>query len=303
MYASPLRYPGGKGKLAPFLMLVVEQNGLLDGEYAEPYAGGAAVAFSLLFREYVTDVHINDINVLIYAFWHSVLHDTEGLCRLIRDTPVNMDSWETQREIQISPKLHSRLELGFSTFFLNRTTRSGILDGGVIGGKNQDGPWKLDARFNKNDLVSRIQKIGRYSDRVHLHNMDAVEFIKKVLPGLPKKTLVYLDPPYYSKGKDLYENHYQPQDHAAVAKIVSTRIKHKWIVSYDNAPAIGDLYQDHRRITYNLSYSAGDRYSGAEIMFFSDDLVIPDVEQPARLIFREGVVKPNSRRAYAYSCP
>ena len=293
MYASPLRYPGGKGKLAPFIMLSIERNGLLDGEYVEPYAGGAAIAFSLLFREYVTDVHINDINALIHAFWYSVLHDTEGLCRLIHDTPVNMETWQTQREIQNSQKSHSRLELGFSTFFLNRTTRSGILEGGVIGGKNQDGFWKLDARFNKQDLTSRIQKIARYSDCIHLYNLDAAEFIRKILPRLPKKTLVYLDPPYYAKGKDLYENHYEPQDHAAIATIVSTQIKHKWIVSYDNVPAIEELYRGHRRITYNLSYSAAFRYSGAEIMIFSDDFVIPDVVQPAKLRFINGNVEPN----------
>ncbi len=292
-YLSPLRYPGGKGKLAPFLMLVVEQNGLLDGDYVEPYAGGAAVAFSLLFREYVTDVHINDINPLLFAFWHSVLHQTEGLCRLIHDSPVDIETWRKQRDIQRAARSHSRLELGFSTFFLNRTTRSGILDGGVIGGLNQDGPWKLDARFNKQELCSRIEKIARYSDRIHIYNMDAADFIGKVLPELPKKTLVYLDPPYYGKGKDLYIDHYKPGDHAAIAQIVSRKIKHKWVVSYDNVAPIAGLYSQYRSITYNLSYSAGERYSGAEIMIFSDDLVIPETAQPARLRYYNGHVGPS----------
>ena len=116
-----------------------------------------------------------------------------------------------------------------------------------------------------------------------------------MLPGLPKKTLVYLDPPYYAKGKDLYENHYKPEDHAAIARIVSDKIRHKWIVSYDNVPEIADLYREHRSVTYCLSYSAADRYSGAEIMFFSDDFVIPDVDRPAKLIFRNGVVQRNNR--------
>lgn len=289
MFASPLRYPGGKGKLAPFIMLSIEQNGLLDGEYVEPYAGGAAIAFTLLFREYVTDIHINDINVMIHAFWHSVLHDTDKLCRLIADTPVNMETWHKQKYIHALPKNFSLLELGFSTFYLNRTTRSGILEGGVIGGKRQDGFWKLDARYNKHELISRIQKIARYSDQINLYNMDASEFIKKVLPSLPKKTLVYLDPPYYAKGKDLYENHYEPEDHADISDIVSGNIKHKWIVSYDNVPAIEKLYQGHRRIIYNLSYSAASRYSGSEVMIFSDDFVIPEVAQPAKIKFRNGI--------------
>lgn len=71
------------------------------------------------------------------------------------------------------------LTIGFSTFFLNRTNRSGILKGGVIGGKNQEGQWKLDARYNKSDLISRIQKISKNRERIDLYNMDAIDFIKR----------------------------------------------------------------------------------------------------------------------------
>ncbi|MDD5435883.1 MAG: DNA adenine methylase [Nitrospira sp.] len=283
MFTSPLRYPGGKGKLAPFVMFLIEKNGLLDGEYVEPYAGGAAIAFSLLFHEYVTDVHINDINEFIFSFWHSVLNETDELCRLIQDTPVNMKTWETQRAIQSTPLKHTKLECGFSTFFMNRTTRSGILEGGVIGGKNQDGVWKLDARYNKRDLISRIKKIACYANRIHLYNMDAVEFMNSIMPNLSKKTLVYLDPPYYAKGKDLYVNFYKPEDHSEIASMMSRQNKHKWIVSYDNVPAIADLYKNNRSITYSLNYSAANRYAGSEIMIFSDNSFVPDIVQPANL--------------------
>lgn len=282
-FNTPLRYPGGKGKLTDFIRLVFEQNKLADGHYAEPYAGGAGIAFSLLFLEYAMHIHLNDINKSVYSFWHSVLNEADELCKMIQDCEVTMDEWYKQKNIQCNPSQHTQLELGFSTFFLNRTNRSGIIKGGVIGGKNQDGKWKLDARFTKPDLIGRIKKIALYSDRISLYNQDAETFIQTIMPELPIKTLIYLDPPYYVKGEGLYENHYKHQDHARVARLVKTIANKKWIVSYDNAPEICEFYRGFPQITYGLNYSAQNRYTGSEVMFFSPDLIIPDVGNPSRL--------------------
>ena len=202
-YLTPLRYPGGKSKLANFASLVFEENNLIKGHYVEPYAGGAGIALHLLFSGHASHIHINDLNKSIYAFWQVLLEETDNMCRLIYDTPVNIDNWFRQKEVQAHPERHSLLELGFSTFFLNRTNRSGIISGGVIGGKNQDGPWKLDARYNKTNLISRIERVSRVSDHITLYNQDAAEFITEVIPTLPLRSIVYLDPPYYAKGHDL----------------------------------------------------------------------------------------------------
>jgi DNA adenine methylase len=280
-FASPLRYPGGKGILSNFIKLVISQNRLFDGNYVELYAGGAGIAWPLLFEEYIQHVYINDLSKSIFAFWHSVLYRTDELCRLIQDAPVTMEEWHRQKAIQSLPDQHSFLELGFSTFFLNRTNRSGIIKGGVIGGKSQAGTWKLDVRFNKSDLVSRVENIARYSNRIHIYNLDASKFIEEVLPNLSNRTLVYLDPPYYVKGKGLYENYYTHEDHTYIAHLVTEKIKQPWIVSYDDTVEVENLYKKYRHICYNLSYSAQKKYAGSEIIFFSDDLLIPDVSNPA----------------------
>lgn len=280
-FNTPLRYPGGKGKLTDFIKLVFEQNDLLDGHYAEAYAGGAGIAMTLLVHSYASRVHLNDLNKSVYSFWRCVLDQPDELCKSIRDVKVTMDEWRRQKAIQKDAANQSTLELGFSTFFLNRTNRSGILLGGVIGGKEQDGEWLLDARFNKADLIRRIEKIALYRSRVRLYNQDAATFITDVLPTLPQRSLTYLDPPYYVKGGDLYENHYRHDDHVAVAKLVKKKIKLPWIVSYDHAPEIMAMYRDCPTITYGISYSAQDRYKGAEAMFFSKKLIIPDVENPS----------------------
>ena len=282
-FNTPLRYPGGKGKLTGFLKMIFEQNDLLDGHYVEPYAGGAGIALNLLTHSYASCIHLNDLNPAVFGFWHSVINQPEALCKAIRDVKVTMEEWHRQKAILNAPANHSPLDIGFSTFFLNRTNRSGIIWGGVIGGKNQDGAWKLDARFNKDDLIRRIEKIAMYRSRIRLYNLDAAELIKTVLPTLPNKTLVYLDPPYYVKGRGLYENHYLHDDHVSIAKLVKKHINHHWIVSYDHAPEIIEMYKGCPTITYGINYSAQDRYKGAEAMFFSKKLVIPDVKNPANL--------------------
>lgn len=282
-FNTPLRYPGGKGKLTDFLKMIFEQNDLLDGHYVEPYAGGAGIALNLLTHSYASCIHLNDLNPAVFGFWQSVINQPEELCKAIRDVKVTMEEWHRQKAILKSPDNHSPLEIGFSTFFLNRTNRSGIIWGGVIGGKNQDGPWKLDARFKKDDLIRRIEKIAMYRSRIRLYNLDAAELIKSVLPALPEKTLIYLDPPYYVKGQGLYENHYLHNDHVSIANLVKKHITHPWIVSYDHAPEIIEMYKDCPTISYGINYSAQDRYKGAEAMFFSKRLIIPDVKNPANL--------------------
>lgn len=281
-FKTPLRYPGGKGKLTEFIKLLFEQNQLLDGHYVEPYAGGAGIAINLLLLEYASCIHLNDLNPSIYAFWHSAVNEPDELCKRITDTKVTIEEWHRQKAVQ-QAESPSLIELGFSTFFLNRTNRSGIILAGVIGGKAQTGTWKIDARFNKQDLRNRIMNIAMYASRIRLYNLDAAELIRDVLPNLPKKSLVYLDPPYYQKGQDLYENHYFHEDHLIIAKQVRENIKLPWIVSYDHTPEIMAMYKGCPTITYGINYSAQDRYKGAEAMFFSDTLAIPDVQNPANL--------------------
>lgn len=278
-FYTPLRYPGGKGKLVPYIKQLLETNDLVDGVYVEPYAGGAAVALELLLHEYVRRIYINDISAGVAAFWRSVLDNTDALCSMIAGASLTMDEWYRQREIQNHPEEQGDLVLGFSTFFLNRTNRSGILTGGVIGGKEQKGTWKMDARFNSKDLIQRIHAIARVRNRIEFHQVDALNFIKQLAPTLPKQSLIYLDPPYYVKGSDLYLHYYEHDDHVKIAKGVA-KLKKNWVVSYDGVPEVKQLYSKFRSIVYRLSYSAQDRYKGAEVMFFSNSLAIPDAVRP-----------------------
>lgn len=288
VYCTPLRYPGGKAKLAGFIKAIIEANDLHDGDYVEPYAGGAGVAVELLLHEYVQHIHINDISRPVFAFWRSVLENTEGLVRLIRNTPLTVTSWTRQKNILMNQDDHDDLKLGFATFFLNRTNRSGILNGGVIGGRDQTGPWKIDARFNRAGLIARVEAIARLRRRISLYREDAADFLKGAVRDLPRKTLIYLDPPYYCKGKQLYYDYYNHDDHVEIAALVKKSLKNRrWIVSYDDTPQIRDLYTPLTHIAYQIGYSAREVRRGSEIMFFSPGLRVPSMSGSMRELVRE----------------
>ena len=270
---SPLRYPGGKSQLAPAVIEILRENNLFYGQYAEPFAGGAGIAWTLLLNSYVSQVFINDIDPAIHSFWHAVLRHTDDLCESIETARITITEWKRQREYQ-DVKRPKAFDLGFSTLFLNRTNRSGIIRGGVIGGLGQNGDYKLDCRFNKADLIRKIQRIGSHRDQVTLHKLDAVEFIHNVLKKAPAKTFVNLDPPYYVKGPGLYRNHFTPEDHATLAKAVSA-IKHHWMVTYDDTPETRRLFSKYPCYAQQLNYSAQEKRVGTELVVFDGRLKVP----------------------------
>lgn len=278
---TPLRYPGGKGKLAPFIKSIMEANELTDGHYVEPYAGGAALALELLFHEYVSHIHINDISKPIYAFWRSVLTRPDEFAERVLGAELTVSEWDRQKAIFRSGPSAGLLDLGFATFYLNRTNRSGILNAGIIGGRAQSGEWKLDARFNAVDLAQRILSIGGQAERISLTNEDARTFLENGSAKWPARTLVYLDPPYFEKGRHLYYDFYKPDDHKVVAECVRQTLRsQQWIVSYDDVPEIAAIYVGETSLRYRIGYSARAVKAGAEVMFFKDGLVVPPLQTP-----------------------
>ena len=261
---SPLRYPGGKGQVYKFIEDLLCKNNMIGCTYIEPYAGGAGVAIRLLFEDKVKKIAINDFDRSIYAVWYSILNYTEEFILLIKNTDITMANWYLQKEIQKNKEIVNLLELGFSTFFLNRTNRSGIIKAGVIGGKNQDGNYRLDCRFNKIKLSKLIEKISTYRNRIELHNLDAIDFLNIV--KRKHNQFYFIDPPYYKQGQALYTNFYQHNDHAKLAKYLKQKLKtKKFLISYDNCEEIEKLYSDYRQEIKVLNYYVETKRKGEEI--------------------------------------
>ena len=269
---SPLRYPGGKACLVPFLTKILELNGLTESEFIEPYAGSAAAALHLLIGEYVESIRINDRDPRIYAFWHCVLNKTDELCYLVSNEPITVQNWHSQRVIYTTYKRYGKLKVAFATLFLNRCNRSGIITtGGPIGGYAQDGEWKLDVRFNRTELCKRIRDIAEFSDRIHLSNVDGLAFLQSVQRRNRKK-LVFLDPPYVEKGDRLYDSDFNEGKHERLSKHLLNTANYPWVLTYDNAPLIRKLYRSRSPRKIALNYVAQTKRQGTELLIRSTRL-------------------------------
>lgn len=273
---SPLRYPGGKACLTQFITELAQQNELVGSHYVELYAGGAGAALNLLYNKTFDSIHINDYDYSIFSFWHAVLNETEAFIKLIENTPVTLAEWHRQKEIFDRRRENAKLDLGFATFFLNRTNRSGIIfKAGPIGGFEQTGNYLIDVRFNKKNLIQRIEKIGNHADRIHLTNEDATEIIKNIgdYTDHIDQTFLYLDPPYYNKGKQLYLNNYGHDGHESLALHVRNLPSDlRWLVSYDNVEQINKMYRQYRLAGFDLNYTLQTKKFGSELLIFSDNL-------------------------------
>lgn len=268
-HPSPLRYPGGKVCIFPFMASFIRENNLIGDAYAEPYAGGAGLALKLLLQEYVDYIYINDYDPSIYSFWLTILKRPEEFCDWISMVEVTIDNWKKYKDIQNHYTTIGTFELAKSTFFLNRTNISGVIKGGIIGGMDQKGKYKIDARFNRQELIDKILKISKFSDRIIVSNYDGVRFLKE-LNHKRENIFIYLDPPYVQKGSDLYMNYFTMNDHKKLKDIVKSLNKN-WVISYDNHPAILSLYSGYRKVLYKLSQCASNRI-GDEVLIFDNAL-------------------------------
>lgn len=264
---SPLRYPGGKGKLYSLVKNIMETNDMLGRTYVEPFSGGYSIGLQLLVNNDVQRAIINDYDYHIYAIWKCIFCKTKQFVKLIKNTPIDLVEWQKQKEIYENYKNYSMLEVGFSAFFLNRTNHSGVIKGGPIGGKDQKGTYKIDCRFNKDSLISFIEKISTYRDKVEIYNYSAETLIKKVIAKRTDELFINFDPPYVKKGKMLYTNYYNISDHEFLSELIVKKLYNaKWIMTYDECELIKELYKGFIINDFELKYSAGHIKKGKELL-------------------------------------
>lgn len=280
---SPLRYPGGKSALYPVISSVIKSHRMKHCIYVEPFAGGAGIAWSLLIDGVVDRVIINDADKAVYSFWRAIMESTQWFVEKIRTTPITVNEWRKQRDILRNSKKYSK-ELGFAMFFLNRTNRSGILDAGPIGGYDQAGEYKIDCRFNRDELIRKILKIAEYRSKTKIYNQDISTFLKRFLPqgNENNEIFVYFDPPYYEKGQRLYMNFFSSKDHERLRDSVAL-LDCRWIMTYDDKPEIEELYESYQKSHFSINYSLSNKKKGGELMIYKDTSCVPSSEVISKL--------------------
>ena len=274
-FYSPLRYPGGKSKVAPFIEDLILLNNLEGCTLYELYAGGAGASLSILFSGICRRIVLNDLDYHIYAFWHSILNETDELIKRINEEAVNVENWEKQKTIYSNFQEHEILDVGFSTFFLNRTNRSGIIsNAGPIGGKKQNGKYKIDVRFNKLELSRRVEMIAKERDRIEIRNQETMDMLETEAVR-DEKGFIFLDPPYYRQGENLYLNSYDDNAHTKLSNLLKTNREANWFLTYDNCDRITKLYQYFRRAHLPMNYAVQSKRKAKEVMIFAENLYIP----------------------------
>ena len=272
-FASPLRYPGGKTPMAGLLREIRALNDLGKYTIAEPFAGGAGAALTLLLADDAPGISINDLDPAIHDFWHSAVHDSEAFLACLDASPVSVAEWRRWREIACAAD-SSPLARGFAAFYLNRSNRSGIIkNGSVIGGLGQDGHWKIGARFNKQTLRARFERIARVRDRICVSNSDGLEFIGGIDA---RRVFLFIDPPYYRKGRTLYLNGLEEQYHADLADTLRSMDGAAWVLTYDDCDKVRELYADWAALRpFSLRYTASRRRQGHEVLIAPRSLRLP----------------------------
>lgn len=277
---TPMRFPGGKSKIYPLVDEIISENGLEDCVYSEAFCGGAGLAVKLLIKGRVSKIVLNDADPAIYSIWDSILNHSEELCDFVNSVKLTIDEWKRQRSIYTNAKDPS-LDLGKAALFLNRTNRSGMLEGGVIGGQSQAGKYKIDARFNRKNLVQKIEAISALASKIELHNLDVSDFLVQVANDFPNQSLLYLDPPYVAKGPGLYKSSFDSSKHKRLAQEVK-EYQGNWLLTYDDDSLIRDLYCPNSAWDISVGniavgYSAAtSRRRANEFLALSPALVMPE---------------------------
>lgn len=285
-FDSPLRYPGGKAALASFLARTIELNGLAGCSYLEPFAGGAGAALRLLRDGIVSELHLNDLDPHIVAFWQAALDESERFAECVLSVPVDVAEWRRQQETYSLADPSKSFELGFATFYLNRCNRSGIISGAApIGGYAQAGQWKIDARFYRESLANRILAIGKRREQVHITNLDALDFLAERLPTEHGRTseFAYLDPPYYSNGRRLYMAFSNDRPHLELASYIQQQRELRWVMSYDDTDFIRSLYGTSVISTFPLEYSLYRRRKAQELLISPPHVILALSDAPSTL--------------------
>jgi DNA adenine methylase len=274
---SPLRYPGGKALMTAYVSGVIEENFLSGCTLYEPYAGGASVSLELLRLGFIGRAVLVERDPLVYAFWWCVFHESDALCAAVEACPVTIETWNKLQPTRDVDNPHacgySLLQLGVAGLFFNRTNFSGILGAGPIGGGSQSSNYKIDCRFNKENLVSKIKTLAKFSDQVTIHFGDAIDFLRvnteKISAGF---SFAYIDPPYYLQGKKLYRHFYTDKDHVELADFIRAQ-GYPWLLSYDDHPRIRELYADNEMQPIYLDYKVKSNRTAQELVI--SNLVIP----------------------------
>jgi len=280
---SPLRYPGSKKYLVPYLVEIIKYNNLCPDVLIEPFVGGGNISMHFLIHNIVKSVIISDKDKLIYSFWKVLFTNPNYLVDFINKTEINLENFYKYKKIAKSNRRHKIEVLAEACIFLNRTSFSGLLTDrvGPLGGKSQTSKYKIDCRFNRKNLVEKIRKLTEFSENVTVLNhdwQDTIDYVTKLINVENKieKPLFYIDPPFYKKADELYRFYFEQDEHESLCASI-LNLNYSWVLSYDNADEIIKMYKEQKceNINIEMPYSVNSNATR-----FEKELIITPLSLP-----------------------
>ena len=273
---TPLRYPGGKTWLFEYVKEFLHFHELESKIVVEPYAGSASISVGLLRGNLMKEAYIGEKDPIIVSFWNAVLTRNDELVEYISTLEVTMETWFALKKY-LSPTSTTNydiVEVAGAFLFYNRTNYSGIIKGGPLGGKKQLSPYKLDCRFNKERIIERIRGLKGLYGRLHIVESDGLVFMQEMSSKFPEDSFFYVDPPYYGAGKDLYRFYFTDMEHESLSDFL-TNLDPPWLLSYDNAEFIRNLYQMRTKFPVYTDYQSGHLKREVKELLISNRIIPP----------------------------
>jgi len=235
---SPLRYPGGKTRVAKLLLAYAPEH----KEYREVFAGGAALFFHKAKCE---KNWINDRHPGLYAFYVALRDHFPAFAKLCRkqagDLRTIFNYWADRRDLMDASDGDYIVERAVQFFFINRTVWTGrvVYDPqrrSRLYFSNPEGWGRLEEKLGKLELIAqKLQGVTISNDS-----------FEQCLSHLSNNALVYCDPPYirdtYCSATDkLYDKSFNEEHHRLLARLLE-ETPARVMISYDDCPQARDLY-------------------------------------------------------------
>lgn len=250
---SFFRYPGGKSKLIKPIFSYFNIDSSIE-EYREPFFGGGSIGIEFLKRNKMKRIWINDYDKALSDLWESVIKHPDELKKLVMNFVPSVKEFDSIRNKLIEGNVSDTVNNGFMKLAIHQISYSGLglKSGGPLGGREQKSEYKINCRWSPSYICNKIDAINNlFADRnVQCTNTD----FSKLITDTSKKAFIYLDPPYYMKGNDLYYYGFSEKDHIRLMNLLK-ETKHKWVLSYDDCPQIRELYSWARIHSTEVNYS------------------------------------------------
>lgn len=247
---SPFRYPGGKGRLMDSLMPLLKP--ILDSTmgFADVFVGGGSVVLNVAKEYPDKDLYINDKDPRLAYFWKIVASDhVDDLISRLDITPT-VDMFFKLRDTK--PK--SEVDYAFHGIFFNKTSFSGILDAGPIGGKGQTSKYSVGCRYNPPALIKKIEVCHQLLNG--RTQVDCKDFRANLVAYDPN-VAIFLDPPYFEQGSGLYTEQFTDKEYIEMEKFLSKR--NNWVLTIDDCQTIRDLFGKYNVSEVPAKYSINSK--------------------------------------------